>query len=212
MDEHKSRAAKAADTRRRVVERARELFLDQGYAATSTRQIAAAAEVTERTLFNIVPNKSELLRQVLLDSVFVGYSGPMLEREDFVGLLGASSAEEFLRGFVRWVTSLHTRSAVTAEMVRRASVVDAGGAELWQWGSARQVSDCRALVDLLRQRSWLRHGLTPAEAAASLAVLSGHETYWRFVTELGWTSRRYARWLNRHCLELIGSAAQPAPS
>ena len=65
-----SRAEKAEATRSRVIARARDLFLVQGYAATSTRQIAADAEVTERTLFNIVPTKSDLLRDVLKTYVF----------------------------------------------------------------------------------------------------------------------------------------------
>ncbi len=53
--EHKER------TRRQLVASARELFAERGYDATSTADIAAAAGVTERTLFRYFPNKIALV-------------------------------------------------------------------------------------------------------------------------------------------------------
>lgn len=199
MTERKSRVEQAAATRDRVAAAALELFLRQGYAATSTRQIAAAAGVTERTLFNIVPSKGALLRHVVMAQVFTHDYGPLLERADFAATLNSGSVTKFLSQFTRWVTRLHGGTAAIAEMVRRAAVVDAGAAELWLWGYEQQVTDCRNLVGLLRHRGWLRAGLTASEAAESLAVLSGHETYWRLVTERHWSQQRYRRWLHRHC-------------
>ena len=54
-EEHKER------TRRQLVVSARELFAERGYDATSTADIAAAAGVTERTLFRYFPNKITLV-------------------------------------------------------------------------------------------------------------------------------------------------------
>jgi AcrR family transcriptional regulator len=212
MRDRKSRVEQAAATRARVVRKALELFLAQGYAATSTRQIAEAAGVTERTLFNIVPSKSELLRQVVLAHVFTQDYGPLLERKDFAATLHSASVVEFLSEFTRWVTRLHGSTAPIAEMVRQAAAVDTGAAELWRWGDKQQVTDCRNLVGLLRNRGWLQAGLTAGETADSLALLSGHETYWRLVTERHWSHQRYRRWLHRHCaLELIGLDATRGP-
>ncbi len=188
-----------------MVDNARDLFLDQGFAATSTRQIAAAAGVTERTLFNIVANKGELLRQVMLAHVFGGDDGPLTERADFAEILDCDSAGEFLHRFAGWVAALHQRSARLAEMVRAAASVDAGAARLWDWGVGQQSADCRRIIRVFREHGWLRAGITAPEAADSLAVLSGHETYWRLVTERHWRLPRYRRWLERHCSsELVG--------
>ena len=212
MTARKSRVEQAAATRSRVVRKALELFLAQGYAATSTRQIAEAAEVTERTLFNIVPSKAELLRQVVLAHIFTKDYGPLLDRHDFAATLHAASVEEFLSEFARWATRLHGGTAPIAEMVRQAAAVDAGAAEVWSWGDQQQITDCRNLVGLLRKRGWLRAGLTGGETADSLALLSGHETYWRLVSERHWSHQRYRRWLHRHCaLELIGADATRGP-
>lgn len=206
MAEQMSRVERAAATRARVIDSARTLFMLQGYAATTTRQVASHAEVTERTLFNLVANKSELLREVLLSYVFTDDYGPLLQRADFAPVLHAAGVDHFLAAFSKWVVSLHTRTAAVAEMARAAASVDAGAAEIWHWGNAQQIVDLRKLADTLHQRGWLRSGVEPDEVARSLAVLSGHESYWRLVTEQQWSRARYRRWLRRHCAaELIAS-------
>jgi AcrR family transcriptional regulator len=192
-----------------VIARARDRFLVQGYAATSTRQIAADAEVTERTLFNIVPTKSDLLREVLKTYVFDQEYGPLLQRSDYAPILASDSPEAFLTAYTRWVVQLHGHTSAIAEMCRAAAGVDPGAAQIWRWGNDQQIIDLIDLAKWLRQRGWLRADTTPAEAGRSLAVLSGHETYWRLVSEQHWSTTRYRRWLHRHCaLELTSSGQQ----
>ena len=199
MTAAESRVEKAAATRRRVLEQALHLFLAQGFAGTTTREIAAHAHVTERTLFNVVANKSDLLRQVLLTFVFTDDVGPLLERKDFQPVLRTHTVAAFLTEFTRWVHNLHRQTSAVAEMTRAAAGGDPGAAEIWVWGNQQQVTDLHHLSTELRRRGWLRPGLTPAEAARSLAVLAGHETYWRLVVEQHWSPQRYRRWLHRHC-------------
>jgi AcrR family transcriptional regulator len=208
MAEPLRRTEKAAATRARLIECARTLFLTQGYAATTTRQVAAAAHVTERTLFNVMPSKSDLLRQVLLTYVFTDDHGPLLHRKDFAPILRADSAEAFLTQYSQWVGDLHRRTSAVAEMTRAAASVDAGADDMWAWGNAQQIDDLDNLVNVLDQRHWLQPNLTPREVARSFAVLSGHETYWRLVTEQHWNISRYRQWLHRHCAaELISESA-----
>ncbi|MCS7482912.1 TetR/AcrR family transcriptional regulator [Umezawaea endophytica] len=49
------------DARERLVLAALDLFIDQGYDATTVAQIAESAEVTKSTFFRHFPNKRELL-------------------------------------------------------------------------------------------------------------------------------------------------------
>jgi AcrR family transcriptional regulator len=209
MSESLSRADKTAATKARVIECARTLFLTQGYAATTTRQVAASAHVTERTLFNAVASKSNLLREVLLTYVFTSDPGPLLQRRDFAPVLAADGVDAFLVQYTRWVTDLHRLTSAVAEMTRAAASVDPGAAEIWAWGTARQIEDLDNLSQVLDQRRWLRPGLSSSEAARSLAVLSGHETYWRLVTEQHWSLRTYRGWLHRHCANELVSSAKP---
>jgi AcrR family transcriptional regulator len=55
------RERKKARTRRAISEAAIALFLDRGYDAVSVAEIAAAAEVSKRTLFAYFPSKDDLV-------------------------------------------------------------------------------------------------------------------------------------------------------
>jgi AcrR family transcriptional regulator len=208
VEDAPSRAQKTAATRARVIDSARSLFVSQGYAVTTTREVAAAAAVTERTLFNVVASKSDLLREVLMTYVFTGDYGPLLKRRDFAPVLAAPSVDGFLTRYSRWVAALHASTSAVAEMTRAAAPVDAGAAEVWAWGNAQQVVDLDNLARALDERGWLRPGLSRREVGRSFAVLSGHETYWRLVIEQRWSAATYRRWLRRHCAaDLISDQA-----
>ena len=93
-----TRAQQAAATRLRVLERSVDVFLAKGFAGSSTRELAAAGGVTEKTLFNIFGSKAELLRQGALH-VIVGADRPLLERSDFDAALHAADGPAVLAGF-----------------------------------------------------------------------------------------------------------------
>lgn len=60
-----SRSTRAAATRQRIVEAARELFVTHGYRTTSLRDIAAAASVSHPGLLGHFASKDELLAEVV---------------------------------------------------------------------------------------------------------------------------------------------------
>ncbi|KJQ53288.1 TetR/AcrR family transcriptional regulator [Microbacterium sp. SA39] len=60
-----SRRTRAADTRRRIVAAARELFVANGYRSTSLRDIATAASVSHPGLLGHFPSKDALLAEVV---------------------------------------------------------------------------------------------------------------------------------------------------
>jgi AcrR family transcriptional regulator len=53
------------DTRERIMATAAQIFAEQGYARATTRQIAAAAKVTEVTLFRHFGSKEKLFNSIL---------------------------------------------------------------------------------------------------------------------------------------------------
>lgn len=59
--------SKGERTRQAVLEAAYELFLEQGYAATSMRQIAERAGLALGGIYNHFPNKEAIFRQLILE-------------------------------------------------------------------------------------------------------------------------------------------------
>src|SRR5919199_6701131 len=76
-----TRSARAAATRRRILESAARRFVENGYRATTMDMIAADADVTAKTVYHLFVSKAGLLKQVM-DAAFVGdYEPiPLLER------------------------------------------------------------------------------------------------------------------------------------
>ena len=54
--------------RERILEAAARLFVEQGYAATTTRQISAAVDIKQPSLYYHFPNKSAMLNELLIDT------------------------------------------------------------------------------------------------------------------------------------------------
>lgn len=63
------REAHKRATRRALQEAAERLFADNGYAQTTVQEIAAAANVTERTFFRYFTSKDELVAHRVLDTL-----------------------------------------------------------------------------------------------------------------------------------------------
>ncbi len=78
-----SRQARAAATRQRIVDAARELFISNGYRSTSLRDIAAAASVSHPGLLGHFASKDDLLAEVV--------AGFEEENERAFDLVGAAS-------------------------------------------------------------------------------------------------------------------------
>ncbi|WP_245008808.1 TetR/AcrR family transcriptional regulator [Mycolicibacterium farcinogenes] len=67
MAQEDRRARRSAETRRALVAAARNLFVERGYTAVSTGDIADAAGVTRNSIYYHFPNKESIFRAVYED-------------------------------------------------------------------------------------------------------------------------------------------------
>jgi len=61
------RESKKSKNKNKIIDKARELFLRDGYLKTSTATIAKEVEIGEGTLFNYFPTKAELFMSVFIN-------------------------------------------------------------------------------------------------------------------------------------------------
>jgi AcrR family transcriptional regulator len=82
-------AAVKVETRRRILEAARECFSRSGFEAATTREIAAAAGVAAGTLFNYFPSKEAIAAAMVAEAM-----DEARHASEAAGLRGESLAED----------------------------------------------------------------------------------------------------------------------
>lgn len=191
-----ARDAAAQATRQRVSQAAGELFLSQGYAATSVRAIAQHAHVAEKTVYLQFETKSELLKAVV-EQAIVGdaHAVPVAERDWFQCVLNETDARHKLQLLAAGTAALHRRTGRYFAMARGAAEVDTDAAALWAMGKRGHHQDMTLLAVNLHERGLLRPGADIAWAMNLLYILLGPETWHLMTTELGHTDETYQYWL-----------------
>jgi AcrR family transcriptional regulator len=113
------RAEQAAATRAAVLDAARGLFVERGYAGTSIRDVAAVARVGEQTVYRLFDTKAVLLREVLLATVSGTSEGATApERPRFLEQVAAApTAGDRLRLIGQWSAAGYQRGSADLEMV-----------------------------------------------------------------------------------------------
>ncbi|MFB4317823.1 TetR/AcrR family transcriptional regulator [Actinomadura sp. 21ATH] len=188
------RAARAAQTRARMLAAARELFTDRGYTATTMQAIAERAGVAVQTLYFTFETKRAILKE-LLDVEVAGDTAPVatLDRPWVAQALAAPPAE-MLRRLAQATAEIHARVAPVLEVVRSAAATDPEIAELWQTNITQRHTVLAVFTRELAAKGGLRADLDARRAAdIALAVLAP-ETYHLLTRERGWTREAWMDW------------------
>jgi AcrR family transcriptional regulator len=190
------RGAHAQSTRQVIVSAATRLFVEQGYAATSIDEIAAAAGVSRATVFTSIGGKPKLLKRAL-DVAIVGDDAPVAlpERPRSVAIRSEADPRKYLTLYSELITEMGGRLAGIYEAVRGAAGVDADARALWESHLAqRRVGAGNVVGDVLRKGE-LRHGMDREAAADIVWVLNDPGLYHMFVQRRGWTPDHFGQWL-----------------
>ena len=188
------RQEQAQATRRSILDAARDLFLDGGYAATTIQAIADAAGVAVQTVYAVFGNKRELLKQ-LVDVAVAGDDEPVPLDERFE--LQAIEEEPDQRRRVvfhaRLMRQIMERAGPLGAVARQATVVDPEFAELWDGQMRLRRVGMGNATRSIAGRDGLRVDIDTA--ADMLWSVSGPEAYEMFIRDLGWSYDRYEDWL-----------------
>jgi AcrR family transcriptional regulator len=112
------------DVRARILEVAAQLFMEQGFAATSVREIGERASVGQSSLYHHVQSKGQLLYQL-----HQSFSRDLVDRLNAVVEANPSPTEQ-LRGLVRVVLSVvETHQAEVTVFLREAHALPEGSRE-----------------------------------------------------------------------------------
>ena len=191
------RDEQARRTRRTIVTAARELFLAQGYAATTIDAIAEAAHVSRRTVFNAAGGKVALLK-LALEWAIVGDDEPvpLADRPAIQAIQAERDPRRALALWVNMVVGIAARVAPISAVLDAAADGDPEAAELLASEARARMSGATAFVGYLASLGALAAGVSEREAAdLCWAIMDGH-LYRLLVTQRGWTPDAFAQWLS----------------
>ena len=192
-------AAPQARTRRTkasVVDAARRLFEERGYAATTIEAISERSDTPQPTIYRLFDSKLGILKAVI-DVAIVGDDEEvaMADRPVVQALLADSNPVQQIAGFAALLRDLMARTAPVHRLLGDAARSDADAAALLaEIARQRQAGQLRIARSLARSGA-LRDGLRERDAADVIHALASPEVYGLLVLDREWSAERYERWI-----------------
>ena len=184
----------AARTRTAILDAARQLFTERGYAATSMTAIADRAGVALDTVYAAAGRKPELAR-LLIETAISGTDQAIpAEQRDYVrAIQAAPDAATKIAAYAAAVTAIAPRLAPVLAIIQQAAPAEPELARLWDQIADRRAANMHRFVADLAAVHPLR--LDPGQAADIVWATNATELYQLLVTQRGWTPQRYQHFL-----------------
>ena len=182
--------------RRAVVEAARALFPERGYAATTIEAISEYSDVPSATVYRLFSSKLGILK-ALLDTSIAGDDQPLAvqDRPDVASLFTEPDPHELLAGFAGITTAINQRTNDTYGVLTSAAGSDPAAAELLDEIRQQRDRGQGQIARALARAGALKPGLREREAADLIHALMSPEVYRLLVGDRRWTPERYQQWL-----------------
>lgn len=191
-----SRAERARTTRKRMRDAARDLFVTQGYADTTMKQIAVDADVAVQTVYYTFKTKGALLCEVV-EVTGAGEEDPtpVDQRTWMRETMAATSQQRTIALAVEHASGIYERVAALWPAVNAAAAADPEVDQYWRSVAANRRNGQHAVVARIAELGGLRAGLDVPRATDLVVVLFGHDVYRGLVQDAGWTVPSYKAWL-----------------
>ena len=191
-----ARQARTRRTRAAVIDAARTLFLDRGYAATTIEAISDRSDTPQATVYRLFSSKLGILKSVL-DVSIAGDDAAvaMLDRPEVRTLIGDPEPHNQLAGFAALVREVMGRVAGVHRILADAARSDEDAATLLAEIARQRQEGQRRIARSVARSGGLRPPLRERDAADLIYALASPEIYGLLVFDRGWSPDRYEEWL-----------------
>jgi AcrR family transcriptional regulator len=190
------RRQRAEETRERMLEVARRLFAERGYAETTVEAIATEADVAVPTVYAVFQSKRGELA-ALMSRLAAGEAGgpPLLETAGPRAVAAATDPRLMLTLFVEHLSQVQDRIIPTYEVLKSAARSEPDMAQLLERMQAYRFSNIATIPPRLAELGGLRSGLTLEDASRTVWALASPEVRQMLQSFAGWSADRYRAWL-----------------
>lgn len=190
------RRQRAEETRERVLEVARRLFAERGYAETTIESIATEAEVAVPTVYAAFRSKRGVLAALMRRLVSDEPGGPpLIETAAARAVVAETDPRRVLDRFVEHLGRVQERVIPTYEVMKNAARSEPDLAELVARLQAYRLSNLATVPARLAELGALRPGLSVDDASRTIWAIASPEVRQMLQTFAGWPPERYRAWL-----------------
>jgi AcrR family transcriptional regulator len=198
------RAQGAERTRQDIIDAARELFIDRGYAAMTMQAVADRAGVAVDTIYAAVGRKPGLIRLLVETAISnTDTAVPAEEREYVQRIRAAATARAKLTVYATAIVAIHGRLAPLVRAVEATSHAYPEVALVWREIAARRAENMRKLAAELIRTGELRPDLSIERVADVLWAMNSPELFTLFVHQRGWAPEVFGEWLADAWIRLL---------
>jgi AcrR family transcriptional regulator len=203
------RAARVAENEERILRSAHELFVRDGYQATTLTAVADAAGVAHRTVYVRFGTKAGLLKRVI-DLALVGDLAPIdvVGREWYRSATAAPTLDERIAALAKGSAALMASAADVIAVAHEAGPAEPVLAAAARAGRAATRDAIRAFWERARDDGLLPAGCDVEWLADTTSVLAHAQTYLLMRETLRITPERYEKWLATTWRRLAAAATQ----
>lgn len=190
------RRAQAGHNRTAVLEAARRLFLERGFAATTMPDIASIAGVSIQTVYKVFGNKPGLAKAVF-DVAITGDDEPvpMLQRDTLQRVRAERDPRKKLRLYGEHLAAVAPRHVPIQLVILAAATTDAEAGRVWDDLQHERLRGMTMFAKSLDGAGHLRSGVSATEARDVLWTYNSAELYRLLVVERNWIPKRYGQWI-----------------
>jgi len=181
------REQQAGQTRERILDAARQLILDKGFADATIEGIASEAGVAAPTVYAAFGSKRGIVQGLMERAAFrSGYADLVREATR------SEDPETRLRCAARIARRIFDSLRSESEVLRGATAV---APDFVREKERLRYERQAGLIKLLEEKSALRPALTATTARDILWTLTSYEIHRCLVVERKWSADRYEKWL-----------------
>jgi AcrR family transcriptional regulator len=200
------RQAQARRNQEAILDAAQRQFLEGGYAATTIAAIAAEAGVSVETIYKAFGGKPGLVRAIYQRGLAGQQPVPAFQRADAMRER-ETDPETIMHHWGALVSEVSAVVSPIARLVRAAADSDPDMAALLKASNDTREQRARHHARFLKQRGYLRQGVSLAQATDILWTCTSDELYDLLVVQRGWSLPRFGRFLADY---LIAALLPPA--
>jgi AcrR family transcriptional regulator len=190
------RQEQARETRQRIIDAARDLFVTRGYGHTTISAVASAAGVAVETIYAAFGNKRTLLRQVW----YVSFRGdeadvPLWDRPEIREVIAEPDLARRFEAQAVVLTGVFRRITPLLLALRGAAASEHAAAEMLGEFDERRLDAAGKYARAASESGQL--AVTEAECRDVLWATMDGSLWQRMVADRGWSDEDFAGWLGR---------------